>query len=158
MADKILVITSSILDQGALPQEKRTSQGPLPVVKDLIDLNINLIALPNIEKQYAQYRKKISESGGSDEDFYEKYIKSHLAPLVNEVMERVRSGGTFLGVLSYGADASQRVEPETSPIMIELFRLFDRNCMLTPYYEIRENLPPEEMDLVISDIADILRI
>ena len=158
MVDKILVVTSSILDQGSLPEDKQTSKGPLPVVKDLIDLNINLIALPNIEKQYALYRKKISESGGSDEDFYLKYIKSHLVPLVNEVMERVRAGSTFLGVLSYGADESQRVEPKSSPIMIELFRLFDRNCMLTPYYEIRENLPPEEMDLIISDIAETLRI
>jgi len=158
MADKILVITSSILDQGVLPQEKQNSQGPLPVVKDLIDLGINLIALPNIEKHYALYRKKLSETGEPCEDFYLKYIKSHLVPLVNEVMERVRAGSTFLGVLSYGADESQRVEPKSSPIMIELFRLFDRNCMLTPYYEIRENLPAEEMELIISEIAETLRI
>lgn len=158
MVDKILVVTSSILDQGVLPQEKQISQGPLPVVKDLIDLNINLIALPNIEKHYALYRMKKSESGGLKEDFYAQYIKSHLVPLVNEVMERVRAGSTFLGVLSYGADESQRVEPKSSPIMIELFRLFDRNCMLTPYYEIRENLTSEEMDLIISDIAETLRI
>ena len=42
--------------------------------------------------------------------------------------------------------------------MIELFRLFDRNCMLTPYYEIKENLPPEEMELIISEIAVSLNI
>lgn len=158
MVDKILVVTSSILDQGVLPQKKQISQGPLPVVKDLMDLHINLIALPNIEKHYALYQKKISESGEKDEDFYLKYIKTHLVPLVNEVMDRVRAGSTFLGVLSYGAQDSQRVEPTSSPIMIELFRLFDRNCMLTPYYEIRENLTSEEMDLIISDIAETLSI
>ncbi len=29
---------------------------------------------------------------------------------------------------------------------------------LTPYYEIRENLPAEEMELIISEIAETLRI
>jgi len=101
--------------------------------------------------------KDITKEDFSEES-YQKYIKSHLAPLVNEVMERVRNGATFLGILSYDADKTQRVEPETSPIMIELFRLFDRNCMLTPYFEIKENLPPEEMDLIISEIAVSLSI
>lgn len=157
MEDKILVITSSILDQGALPGEKRTAQGPLPVVSDLIDLGVNLIQVPNLSKHFELYRKDITKEDFSEEA-YQKYIKSHLVPLVNEVMERVRNGATFLGILSYGADETQRVEPESSPIMIELFRLFDRNCMLTPYYEIRENLPPEEMELIISEIAVSLSI
>ncbi|HSR04407.1 MAG TPA: hypothetical protein VLM88_07495 [Proteiniclasticum sp.] len=157
MKDKILVITSSILDQGSLSKENETSHGPLPVVSDLISLNINLIPVPNIEKHFELYRKDITKEDFSEES-YQKYIKSHLVPLVNEVMERVRNGATFLGILSYDADKSQRVEPETSPIMIELFRLFDRNCMLTPYFEIKENLPPEEMDLIISEIAVSLSI
>ena len=84
---------------------------------------------------------------------YGKYIKRSLTPLVNEVMERVKNGSIFLGVLSYQGDDTQRVEPETSPIMIELFRLFDRNCMLTPYFEISDKISQEEMELVISDIV-----
>ncbi|MFH5836841.1 hypothetical protein ACHAL6_12285 [Proteiniclasticum sp. C24MP] len=157
MEDKILVITSSMLDQGVLPKEKQTAQGPLPVVADLIDLGINLVPVPNIQKHFELFRKDVTKEDFSEEA-YQKYIKSHLVPLVNEVMERVRNGATFLGILSYGADESQRVEPESSPIMIELFRLFDRNCMLTPYYEIKENLPAEEMELIISEIAVSLSI
>lgn len=153
MKDKILVVTHSILDQGTLPEEKRSGMGPLPVVKDLIDLSVNLVVLPNIEKHYALYQKDQAKNTADAEIEYGDYIKRSLAPLVNEVMARVKDGSTFLGVLSYGADPSQRVEPETSPIMIELFRLFDRNCMLTPYYEIRDNMTKEEMELVISDIA-----
>jgi len=157
MEDRILVITSSILDQGSLSNENQTSHGPLSVISDLIALNINLVPVPNIEKHFELYRKDITKEDFSEES-YQKYIKSHLAPLVNEVMERVRNGATFLGILSYGADKTQRVEPETSPIMIELFRLFDRNCILTPYFEIKENLPPEEMELIISEIAVSLNI
>lgn len=157
MEDKILVITSSILDQGALPESRRAGHGPLSVVSDLIDLGVNLVPVPNISKHFDLYRKDITKEEYTEEA-YQKYIKSHLVPLVNEVMERVRNGATFLGILSYGADETQRVEPESSPIMIELFRLFDRNCMLTPYYEIKENLPPEEMELIISEIAVSLSI
>lgn len=153
MEDKILVVTHSILDQGMLPEEHRFGQGPLPVVRDLIDLSVNLVVLPNIEKQYALFQKDQEDRDTGLGEEYEKYIKRSLAPLVNEVMERVRNGSTFLGVLSYNGDASQRVEPETSTIMIELFRLFDRNCMLTPYFEISDRLNEEEMDLIISDIV-----
>lgn len=153
MEDKILVVTHSILDQGMLPEEKRFGQGPLPVIRDLIDLSVNLVVLPNIEKQYALFMKdQVERTTGISED-YDKYIKRSLAPLVNEVMERVKNGSTFLGVLSYAGDDTQRVEPETSPIMIELFRLFDRNCMLTPYFEISDKISQEEMELVISDIV-----
>ena len=73
-------------------------------------------------------------------------------------MARVKKGGTFLGVLSYGADDSQRVEPESSPIMLSLFRLFDRNCMLTPYFEIPEHLDAEAHSLVIADVVESLGI
>lgn len=158
MEDRILVITNSILDQGSLPEGKFTSHGPLPVVRDLMDLGINLIPVPNLEKQYELYEKnqKAKNQGAPVE--YEKYLRSRLAPLVSEVMDRVKKGSTFLGILSYAADETQRVEPETSAIMIELFRLFDRNCMLTPYFEIKENLSPSEMDLIISDIAVSLGI
>ena len=153
MEDKILVITHSILDQGMLPAEKRFGMGPLPVVKDLMDLSVNLVAVPNVEKQYALFQKdQIQRNTGVEED-YGKYIKRSLTPLVNEIMERVKNGSIFLGVLSYQGDDTQRVEPETSPVMIELFRLFDRNCMLTPYFEISDKISQEEMELVISDIV-----
>ena len=143
MEDKILVITHSILDQGMLPAEKRFGMGPLPVVKDLMDLSVNLVAVPNVEKQYALFQKdQIQRNTGVEED-YGKYIKRRLTPLVS----------IFLGVLSYQGDDTQRVEPETSPVMIELFRLFDRNCMLTPYFEISDKISQEEMELVISDIV-----
>ncbi len=52
MNDNIIVVTHSILDQGSLPEQRRFSQGALPVVSDLNDLNINLVSLPNLEKHY----------------------------------------------------------------------------------------------------------
>ncbi|NLB20847.1 MAG: hypothetical protein GX829_08540 [Clostridium sp.] len=158
MNDNIIVVTHSILDQGALPEQRRLSQGALPVVSDLNDLNINLVSLPNLEKHYELFieRELTKEDLASEE--YAKYIKSHLVALVHEVMARVKKGGTFLGVLSYGADDSQRVEPESSPIMLSLFRLFDRNCMLTPYFEIPEHLDAEAHSLVIADVVESLGI
>lgn len=158
MEDRILVVTSSILDQGSLPSDKFTSHGPLPVVRDLMDLGINLILVPNIQKQFELYEKHQEAKNQGTKPDYERYIRTYLTPLVSEVMDRVKKGSTFLGILSYAADETQRVEPITSPIMIELFRLFDRNCMLTPYFEIKENLSPQEMDLIISDIAVSLGI
>ena len=158
MNDNIIVVTHSILDQGALPEQRRLSPGALPVVSDLNDLNINLVSLPNLEKHYELFieRELTKEDLASEE--YAKYIKSHLVALVHEVMARVKKGGTFLGVLSYGADDSQRVEPESSPIMLSLFRLFDRNCMLTPYFEIPEHLDAEAHSLVIADVVESLGI
>ena len=52
MNEKIIVVTHSVLDQGSLPKERRRRQGPLPVVADLADLNINLVSLPHLEKHY----------------------------------------------------------------------------------------------------------
>lgn len=158
MNEQIIVLTHSILDQGSLPEERRLSQGVLPVVNDLADLNINLISLPHLKKHYELYieRELTKEDLASEE--YAKYIKSHLVPIVHEVMARVKRGATFLGVLSYGGDDSQRVEPESSPIMLSLFRLFDRNCMLTPYFEIPEHLNEDDHDLIISDIVETLGI
>ncbi len=158
MNEKIIVLTHSILDQGSLPKERRRRPGPLPVVADLVDLNINLISLPHLDKHYELFMKRGLTSEDLTSDDYAKYIKSHLIPVVHEVMERVKKGSTFLGVLSYGGDDSQRVEPESSPIMISLFRLFDRNCMLTPYFEIPEHLDEEAESLIISDIIDVLGI
>lgn len=155
MADQILVVTASILDQSMLEKEHQYGPGPLPVVKDLVDLGINLVVLPKIDEYYALYKKEQPEDTLVD---YDKYVKRTLVPLVNSVMARVKTGSTFLGVLSYQGDKNQAVEPETSKVMIELFRLFDRNCMLTPYFEIKENLTEEEMELIISDIAMSLGI
>lgn len=158
MQEKILVVTHSVLDQNALPAERRITEGPLPVVKDLVDLRINLIQVPDIEESYASYLKRelLDEDKTSEE--YLSYIKRALVPLISSVMDRVKKGATFYGVLSYGGDDSQRVEPETSLIMIELFRLFDRRCMLTPYYEISENISVEDLELVISEISVALAL
>ena len=158
MNDNIIVLTHSILDQGSLPEQRRLSQGALPVVSDLNDLNINLVSLPNVEKHYELFIERDLTKEDLVSEEYAKYIKAHLVPLVHEVMARVKKGGTFLGVLSYGADDSQRVEPESSPIMLSLFRLFDRNCMLTPYYEIPEHLDAEAHSLVIADVVESLGI
>lgn len=158
MNENIIVVTHSILDQGSLPEDRRKSQGPLAVVSDLIDLNINLVSLPNLEKHYELYLKRDLTKEDLTSDDYEKYIRSHLIPIVHEVMARVKKGATFLGVLSYSGDDSQRVEPQSSEIMISLFRLFDRNCMLTPYFEISEHLDEEAEALIISDIVDTLGI
>ena len=158
MQEKILVVTHSILDQNALPVERRITEGPLSVVKDFVDLQINLIQVPDIEGSYASYLKReLTDEDKTSED-YLAYIKRALVPLISSVMDRVKKGATFYGVLSYGGDDSQRVEPETSPIMIELFRLFDRRCMLTPYYEISEKISKEDLELVISEISVALAL
>jgi hypothetical protein len=156
MEDKILVIAHSILDQGTLTPEKRLSAGALGILQDLKELGVNLIPLPDLYTYYQQWTKKSQEEGRSPEP-YEEYLRRQLVPLVNQVMDRVRGGARFLGVLSYRGDASQQVEPENSPLMVELFRLFDRNCMITPYYEIPLNLTPEEEEFLIADLADTLR-
>ncbi len=158
MNEKIIVVTHSILDQGSLPEERRKGQGPLSVLTDLTDLNVNLVSLPNLEKHYEFYVQRALTKEDLASDDYAKYIKSHLVPIVHEVMERVKKGATFLGVLSFSGDDSQRVEPESSLIMISLFRLFDRNCMLTPYFEISEHLDEEAESLIISDIIETLGI
>jgi len=158
MQEKILVLTHSILDQDALPAERRRGDGPLAVVKDLVDLKVNLILIPNIEKHYSLFLKQALTDEDLNSDDYKAYIKRALVPVVNEVMDRVKNQASFLGILSYGGDDSQRVEPESSAIMLELFRLFDRRCMLTPYYEISENLSEEDLDLVISEISVSLKI
>lgn len=158
MNDNMIVVTHSILDQGSLPEERRLSQGPLPVVSDLSDLNINLVSVPNLKKHYELYIERELTNEDLESEEYAKYIKAHLVPLIHEVMARVKKGGTFLGVLSYGADDSQRVEPESSPIMLSLFRLFDRNCMLTPYFEIPDNLDLEAHQLIIADVVEALGI
>lgn len=158
MNENIIVVTHSILDQGSLPEERRKGQGPLAVINDLTDLNINLVSLPNLEKHYQLYLKRDLNNEDLVSEDYDKYIRSHLIPIVHEVMARVKKGATFLGVLSYGGDDSQRVEPESSLIMISLFRLFDRNCMLTPYFEISEHLDEEAEALIISDIVETFGI
>ena len=114
MEDKILVITSSILDQGALPENRRAGHGPLSVVSDLIDLGVNLVPVPNISKHFDLYRKDITKEEYTEEA-YQKYIKSHLVPLVNEVMERVRNGATFLGILSYAQMKPSGSNPKAVP-------------------------------------------
>ena len=158
MQEKILVVTHSVLDQNALPAERRINDGPLSVVKDFVDLQINLIQVPDIEGGYASYLKReLTDEDKTSED-YLAYIKRALVPLISSDMDRVKKGATFYGVLSYGGDDSQRVEPETSPIMIELFRLFDRRCMLTPYYEISEKISKEDLELVISEISVALAL
>ena len=158
MQEKILVVTHSILDQCSLSPERRITEGPLSVVKDFVDLHLNLIQVPDVERGYASYlKRKLTDEDKISED-YLAYIKRALVPLVSTVMDRVKEGATFYGVLSYGGDDSQRVEPETSPIMIELFRLFDRRCMLTPYYEISEKISNEDLELVISDISVALAL
>lgn len=158
MQEKILVVTHSVLDQNALPAERRINDGPLSVVKDFVDLQINLIQVPDIEGGYASYLKReLTDEDKTSED-YLAYIKRALVPLISSVMDRVKKGATFYGVLSYSGDDSQRVEPETSPIMIELFRLFDRRCMLTPYYEISEKISKEDLELVISEISVALAL
>ena len=156
--EKILVVTHSVLDQNALPAKRRISDGPLTVVKDLVDLKINLIQIPDIEKNYASYLKRELTVADQSSEEYFAYIKRALVPLVSSVMDRVKTGATFYGVLSYGGDDSQRVEPETSAIMIELFRLFDRRCMLTPYYEISEKISKDDLELVISEISVALAL
>ena len=158
MQEKILVVTHSVLDQNALPAERRINEGPLSVVKDFVDLQINLIQVPDIKGGYASYLKReLTDEDKTSED-YLAYIKRALVPLISSVMDRVKKGATFYGVLSYSGDDSQRVEPETSPIMIELFRLFDRRCMLTPYYEISEKISKEDLELVISEISVALAL
>lgn len=153
MQEKILVVTHSILDQNSLPPERRISEGPISVVKDLVDLHLNLFQVPDVERGYASFLKReLTEADKSTEE-YHTYIKKALVPLVSTVMDRVKKGATFYGVLSYSGDDSQRVEPETSLVMIELFRLFDRRCMLTPYYEISEKISEEDLELVISEIS-----
>lgn len=158
MQEKILVVTHSILDQNALPVERRITEGPLSVVKDFVDLQINLIQVPDIEGSYASYLKRELTLEDKTSEDYLAYIKRALVPLISSVMDRVKKGANFYGVLSYGGDDSQRVEPETSPIMIELFRLFDRRCMLTPYYEISEKISKEDLELVISEISVALAL
>lgn len=153
MQEKILVVTHSILDQNALPVERRITEGPLSLVKDFVDLQINLIQVPDIEGSYASYLKRELTLEDKTSEDYLAYIKRALVPLISSVMDRVKKSATFYGVLSYGGDDSQRVEPETSPIMIELFRLFDRRCMLTPYFEISEKISKEDLELVISEIS-----
>ncbi|MGB4590253.1 MAG: hypothetical protein WBI17_13640 [Clostridiaceae bacterium] len=158
MQEKILVVTHSILDQNSLSAERRVTEGALSVVKDLVDLHINLIQVPDIENNYASYLKRELTDEDKTSQEYLAYIKRALVPLVNGVMDRVKKNALFYGVLSYGGDDSQRVEPETSPIMIELFRLFDRKCMLTPYYEINEMISNEDLELAISDISVALAL
>lgn len=158
MQEKILVVTHSILDQNSLPANRRSGDGPLGVVKDLVDLKVNLIQVPNVEKHYSLFLKQALTEEDQNSDDYKAYIKRALVPLVNEVMDRVKDQATFLGILSYAGDDSQKVEPESTPIMLELFRLFDRRCMLTPYFEISENLSEEDLNLVISEISVSLKI
>jgi len=156
--EKILVVTHSILDQCSLPAERRITEGPLSVVKDFVDLHINLIQVPDVERSYTSYIKRnLTDEDKASEDYF-AYIKRALVPLVSCLMDRVKEDATFYGVLSYGGDDSQRVEPESSPIMIELFRLFDRRCMLTPYYEISEKISKEDLELVISEISVALAL
>lgn len=157
MTKKIIVVAHSILNQSSLPEEKRLA-GALPLVSDLVSLGLNIIQIPDVDKFYSLYIKRSSEDKESAPESFEAYAKRTLVPYVEQVMEKVKSGDEFVGVLTYRGDETQRMEPETSPAMLELFRLFDRNCMATPYFEIGENLDPEEMDLLISEIIETLRI
>jgi hypothetical protein len=146
------------MNQSSLPEDKRLSNGALPLVSDLVSLGLNIVQIPDVEKFYSLYVKRSSEDKETTPESFESYTKRTLVPYVEQVMEKVKSGDEFVGVLTYRGDETQRMEPETSPVMLELFRLFDRNCMATPYYEIGENLEPEEMDLSISDIIETLGI
>ncbi len=128
------------------------------MVSDLAALGLNIVQIPDVEKFYSLYVKRSSEDKETASESFEAYVKRTLVPYVEQVMEKVKSGDEFAGVLTYRGDETQRMEPETSPVMLELFRLFDRNCMATPYYEIGENLEPEEMDLLISEIIETLGI
>jgi hypothetical protein len=158
LSRKIIVVTHSILNQDSLPEDKRLVSGPLPVVSDFVDLGINIVQIPDVVKFYTLFvERPLEESDYLTEEF-KSYTKRLLVPYVDQVMEKVKEGYEFLGVLSYRGDAGQRMEPETSPVMLELFRLFDRNCMATPYYEIGENLDPSELNLLISDIAEVLGV
>lgn len=158
MSRKIIVVTHSILNQDSLPEDKRLVSGPLPVVSDFVDLGINIVQIPDVVKFYTLFvERPLEESDYLTEEF-KSYTKRLLVPYVDQVMEKVKEGYEFLGVLSYRGDAGHRMEPETSPVMLELFRLFDRNCMATPYYEIGENLDPSELNLLISDIAEVLGV
>lgn len=156
MDAKVMVVTHSLLNQAILPEADRLSNSALPVVKDLIDLNVHLVQLPDVVGFYQHFMKRtlVPEDFTSPE--FEQYVKRTLVPYVDQVMSMVKQGATFLGVLSYRGDTTQRIEPHSSPVMLELFRLFDRNCMLTPYYEISSQLTPEESDLVISDVMEVL--
>lgn len=158
MTNKIIVTAHSIMNQSSLPEDKRLSSGALPLVSDLVSLGLNIVQIPDVEKFYSLYVKRSSEDKETSPESFESYTKRTLVPYVEQVMEKVKSGDEFVGVLTYRGDETQRMEPETSPVMLELFRLFDRNCMATPYYEIGENLEPEEMDLLISDIIETLGI
>ncbi len=158
MTNKIIVVAHSIMNQSSLPEDKRLSNGALPLVSDLVSLGLNIVQIPDVEKFYSLYVKRSSEDKETTPESFESYAKRTLVPYVEQVMEKVKSGDEFVGVLTYRGDETQRMEPETSPVMLELFRLFDRNCMATPYYEIGENLEPEEMDLSISDIIETLGI
>ena len=158
MTNKIIVVAHSIMNQSSLPEDKRLSNGALPLVSDLVSLGLNIVQIPDVEKFYSLYVKRSSEDKKTTPESFESYAKRTLVPYVEQVMEKVKSGDEFVGVLTYRGDETQRMEPETSPVMLELFRLFDRNCMATPYYEIGENLEPEEMDLSISDIIETLGI
>jgi hypothetical protein len=158
MTNKIIVVAHSILNQSSLPEDKRISNGALPLVSDLAALGLNIVQIPDVEKFYSLYVKRSSEDKETASESCEAYVKRTLVPYVEQVMEKVKSGDEFAGVLTYRGDETQRMEPETSPVMLELFRLFDRNCMATPYYEIGENLEPEEMDLLISEIIETLGI
>ncbi|MBW8382478.1 MAG: hypothetical protein K0M69_08180 [Youngiibacter sp.] len=158
MTNKIIVVAHSIMNQSSLPEDKRLSNGALPLVSDLVSLGLNIVQIPDVEKFYSLYVKRSSEDKETTPESFESYTKRTLVPYVEQVMEKVKSGDEFVGVLTYRGDETQRMEPETSPVMLELFRLFDRNCMATPYYEIGENLEPQEMDLSISDIIETLGI
>lgn len=158
MTNKIIVVAHSILNQSSLPEDKRISTGALPLVSDLVALGLDIVQIPDVQKFYSLYEKRSSEDKETASESFEGYVKRTLVPYVEQVMEKVKSGEEFVGVLTYRGDETQRMEPETSPVMLELFRLFDRNCMATPYYEISENLEPEEMDLLISEIIETLGI
>ncbi|NLC65683.1 MAG: hypothetical protein GX752_01920 [Clostridium sp.] len=156
MDKKIMVVTHSILNQLALAEDKRLTEGPIPVIKDLTDLNVQLVQIPNIDNYYSlKLEREITEEDRNTEEFKE-YTRQFILPLVNDVMDHVKKGAKFLGVLSYRGDNTQSVEPQNSPIMVEVFRLFDRKCMITPYYEIKENLSAEDIDLLITDVMDAL--
>lgn len=156
MDNKIMVVTHSIFNQLALDEDRRISKGPIPVIKDLTDLNVQLIQIPNIDNYYSlKLEREINAEDRNTEEFKE-YARQFILPLVNDVMDKVKKGAKFLGVLSYRGDDTQSVEPQNSPIMVEVFRLFDRKCMITPYYEIKENLSDEEIDLLITDVMDAL--
>lgn len=158
MSRKIIVVTHSILNQDSLPEDKRLVSGPLPVVSDLVDLGVNIVQIPDVVKFYTLFVERPLEESDYLTDEFKNYTKRLLVPYVDQVMEKVKEGYEFLGVLSYRGDDGHKMEPETSPVMLELFRLFDRNCMATPYYEIGENLDPSELNLLISDIAEVLGV